>query len=68
MQIISLGYTANEAFLPFENVALRPFRDAGYAECTYKCTVIPNGFSCSIACEDWSTRSLWAGSAIRHST
>lgn len=38
--MISLGYTATEAFRPFENIPFRPFRDAGYNECTYKCTIL----------------------------
>jgi hypothetical protein len=67
-QVISLGYTAAEAFLPFEGVVLRPFRDAGYAECSYKCTVRLLGFSCWTACEGWSTRSRWGGSTTRRST
>ncbi len=41
MQIISLGYSAKRAFEPFKALTFRPFRDAGYAECTYKCTVSP---------------------------
>jgi len=34
-----MGLTAEQAFEPFKGVQLKPFRDAGYAECTYKCTV-----------------------------
>ena len=35
-----MGKTAEEAFEPFRNVEFRPFRDAGYGQCSYKCTVI----------------------------
>jgi hypothetical protein len=34
-----MGLSAQEAFEPFKSVQLKPFRDAGYAECSYKCTV-----------------------------
>ena len=51
-QIISLGRTAKEAFEPFKHLTLRAFRDAGYADCTYKCTVRLSQFSYWIACKD----------------
>lgn len=38
-QVIILGFDAKKACKPFENVPLTPFRDAGYAQCSYKCTV-----------------------------
>ena len=34
-----MGLRAEDAVEPFKGVQLKPFRDAGYAECTYKCTV-----------------------------
>lgn len=67
-QVISLGYSAQQAFLPFEGVVLRPFRDAGYAECSYKCTVRKGLCSCLIVCADWSMRSHSAGSTTKPST
>ena len=45
-QIISLRFTAKEAYLPFQKVPLRPFMDAGYAQSTYKCTVLDLVCSC----------------------
>jgi hypothetical protein len=65
IKVISLGYTAAEAFAPFEGVALRPFRDAGYAECSYKCTVFLGWCSCWTVCGGCNTRSLWGGSTTR---
>jgi hypothetical protein len=38
-QVISLGIDSRYAFDPFSKIGLKPFRDAGYADCTYKCTV-----------------------------
>ena len=55
-QIIALGYTARQAYEPFKNIYLKPFRDAGYGQCTYKCTVKWDSLSCWTVCGDWSTR------------
>ena len=37
--MIIMGKSADEAYEPFSHVDFRPFRDAGYGQCTYKCTV-----------------------------
>jgi len=41
-QVLVLGRTADEAWQPFKNVdtPFRPFRDASYMNCTYKCTIL----------------------------
>ena len=39
IQMIIMGKSAEEAYEPFSHVDFRPFRDAGYGQCTYKCTV-----------------------------
>jgi hypothetical protein len=67
-QIISLGYSAKRAFEPFKALTFRPFRDAGYAECSYKCTVSLGRRSFWTAWEGWSTPSDSGGSATRPST
>ena len=39
-QIVCLGKTAEEAFLPFKHLQLVAFRDAGEEPCNYECTVL----------------------------
>lgn len=41
-QVIIMGLTAEEAVKPFENIRpqFRNFRDAGYYECSYECSIL----------------------------
>lgn len=39
-QVLVLGKTAEQACKPFKNIKLKPFRDALYLPCTYKCTIL----------------------------
>ena len=35
-----LGRTPEQAFKPFRNIKFVDFRDAGYGDCSYKCTIL----------------------------
>lgn len=35
-----LGRTPEQAFKPFRHIKFMDFRDAGYGECSYKCTIL----------------------------
>jgi cell division cycle 14 len=38
--VIVLGRSPEEAFSPFRNLEIKPFRDASPGVCTYDCTVL----------------------------
>ncbi len=40
IQIVVLGRSAEQAFKPFKHIKFADFRDAGYGECSYKCTIL----------------------------
>jgi cell division cycle 14 len=39
-QVLAMKKTAEEAFKPFRKIRFKPFRDALYLPCTYKCTIL----------------------------
>lgn len=38
-KVVIMKKTPEEAFEPFKNIEFKPFRDAGYGQCSYRCTV-----------------------------
>jgi hypothetical protein len=57
MQVVIEKRTPEEAFQPFSHIDFRPFRDAGYGQCSYKCTVTHQPYRSLIACADCTTPS-----------
>jgi cell division cycle 14 len=39
-QVLVMNKTAEEAYKPFEKIKFKPFRDALYLPCSYKCTIL----------------------------
>lgn len=67
-QVVIQGKTPEQAYQPFANVEFRPFRDAGYGQCNYKCTVFHSITRYWTAFEDSIMPSDWAGLTTKSST